>query len=64
MHDKFRQTVVVFKMPGVINYDSIHGYIFMDTYKSTGSFKADLRDQIKLIHDKISPDNKTQNWIL
>ena len=43
----------------LINNISIHGCIFMHTYKSTSSFKLDLRDQIKLIHDKISPDNET-----
>ena len=27
-------------------------------FECTSLFKADLRDQIKLIHDKISRDNK------
>ena len=35
-------------------------YAIKHVHEYTNSFKADLRDQMKLIHAKISPDKRSE----
>ena len=53
------QNSVSFDESLIINIDISNSCIRKHVHEYTNSFKADLRDQMKLIHDKISPDNKT-----